>query len=146
MKMAFIPSRIPMLPHAHSIHANHTRAKDSNGGHGEGARCYRKTTFRRTMGARFPVRNGSLRMRLNNNAIATHFVSMFARSRVLLVHFVHALIEARTRSIEGERRFYQSLDAYCRANNLSSVCEDDWKTAAYADRHVRQSTSKGAVS
>jgi len=62
-------------------------------------------------------------------------------SKLHLMNFLKALIESRNCRIEQERRFYQSLDAYCRANNLSPICEDDWKTAAYANRDTRQSQS-----
>jgi hypothetical protein len=39
--------------------------------------------------------------------------------------------QARKRRLEQERAFYRNLNAYCRANNLSTICEDDWKTAAH---------------
>ena len=41
------------------------------------------------------------------------------------------LIEARRRRIAEDKEFYRRLGAYCRANHLSPVCEDDWKTGAY---------------
>jgi hypothetical protein len=60
------------------------------------------------------------------------------RSRALLADWLRRLLEARKRRMEREREFYRSLNAYCRANNLSPICEDDWKVAAYdkSDRSV----------
>jgi thiamine monophosphate synthase len=49
-----------------------------------------------------------------------------------LASLIHQRIEARKRAIEQEREFYRKLNAYCRDNNLSAICEDDWRTAAYA--------------
>ena len=57
-----------------------------------------------------------------------HVVNTFAKSKALLTRYVRGLMEARKRRIEHEREFYRNLKAYCRANNLSPVCEDDWKT------------------
>jgi hypothetical protein len=49
-----------------------------------------------------------------------------------LAALIHQRIEARKRAIELERAFYRKLNAYCHANNLSALCEDDWRTAAYS--------------
>jgi hypothetical protein len=48
-----------------------------------------------------------------------------------LASCVHSLIEARRRRIEEDKKFYRELRAYCRANNISPVCEDDWRTVAH---------------
>ena len=71
-----------------------------------------------------------------------------AKSKALLARSVRGLIEARRRRIEHEREFYRNLKAYCRANNLSPVCEDDWKTAAYdkSDDDLSMTNTKGNVS
>ena len=56
----------------------------------------------------------------------------FTTRETALASFVRERIEVRKRSIEQDKKFYRKLNAYCRANNLSAVCEDDWKTAAYS--------------
>ena len=53
-----------------------------------------------------------------------HFQSMLAAS-------VRQVVEARKRRLEQEQAFYRELNAYCRSHDLSPICEDDWKTAAY---------------
>ena len=61
---------------------------------------------------------------------------------------IHHLMEARRRRIKQDNEFYRSLRAYCRANNLSPVCEDDWKTAAADDTdgdNPSMTHSKGPV-
>jgi len=45
--------------------------------------------------------------------------------------FIRARIWARRRRIEQEREFYRKLAAHCRANDLSPICNDDWKSACY---------------
>ena len=62
-------------------------------------------------------------------AIAALMKSFTTRESAL-ASFVRERIEARKRSIEQDKKFYRKLNAYC--NNLSAVCEDDWKTAAYS--------------
>ena len=71
-----------------------------------------------------------------------------ARSKALLARYVRSLLEARRRRIEHEREFYRNLKAYCRVNNLSPICEDDWKTAAYykSDDNLSMINTKGNVS
>ena len=63
---------------------------------------------------------------------------MVARAMNTLTHFqailastVREIVEARKRKLEQEQAFYRNLSAYCRAHDLSPICEDDWKTAAY---------------
>ena len=53
------------------------------------------------------------------------------KSKALVADWLGHLLIAHRRKTEQERDFYRNLAAYCRANNLSPVCEDDWKTAAY---------------
>lgn len=74
-------------------------------------------------------------------------VTTLAKSNAPLAGYVSRLIEARRRRIAHEREFYRNLKAYCRANNLSPVCEDDWKTAAYDnnDDNLSVTHSKGNV-
>jgi lipoate synthase len=67
-------------------------------------------------------------MGFNIEAMAAHAVNTFAKGQARLASYIRRLIEARRRRIEQDREFYQKLKAYCRNNNLSSVCEDDWKT------------------
>jgi hypothetical protein len=59
-------------------------------------------------------------------------MNTIAKTTSLFARCIRDLVEARKRRAEQDREFYRNLNAYCRANNLSSVCEDDWKTAAYA--------------
>ena len=75
-------------------------------------------------------------------------MSAIADSRERLERHVGRVLAERRRRIDDEREFYANLQAYCRANNLSSVCEDDWKSAAYAGRdgHHPTISSKGHVS
>jgi hypothetical protein len=67
-------------------------------------------------------------MALDTETMATRLADASAKSKALLASYIRRLVEARRRRIEQDREFYQKLKAYCRANNLSSVCEDDWKT------------------
>jgi hypothetical protein len=69
------------------------------------------------------------------------------KSKALLAGWLRRLLEARKHRIEREREFYRNLSAYCRANNLSPICEDDWKVAAYdkIDDNASVITSKGHV-
>jgi hypothetical protein len=53
------------------------------------------------------------------------------RSRTLFAGWLKCLLDAHRRRTEQETDFYRNLATYCRANNVSPVCEDDWKTAAY---------------
>ena len=63
--------------------------------------------------------------------MTTPFMVTLTKSKALLAGWLRRLLEARKRGIEQEREFYRNLNAYCRANNLSSICEDDWKTTAH---------------
>lgn len=67
-------------------------------------------------------------MGFKTETMAERVANSFARSKALLASYIRRLIEARRRRIEHEREFYQKFKAYCRANNLTCVCEDDWKT------------------
>jgi hypothetical protein len=60
-----------------------------------------------------------------------HVMATLAKSKTLLAGWLRALLEAHRRRIKQEQDFYRNLAAYCRDNDLSPVCEDDWKTAAY---------------
>jgi hypothetical protein len=63
--------------------------------------------------------------------MATPFIGTLTKSKALLAGWLRRLLEAREHRIEQEREFYSNLGAYCPANNLSPICEDDWKSAAY---------------
>lgn len=56
---------------------------------------------------------------------------MFTACKTQLARYLHRLVEARRLKVEHEQAFYRNLIAYWRANNLSPICEEDWKTAAY---------------
>ena len=71
-------------------------------------------------------------MRPQFETIVTGLADMLRTSKLQLASYIHGRIDARRRRIAHERDFYRKLTACCRANNLSYVCEDDWKTAAYA--------------
>jgi hypothetical protein len=79
--------------------------------------------------------------------MATSFMVTLTKSKALLAGWPRRLLEARRHRIEREREFYRNLNAYCRANNLSPICEDDWKVAAYdkAGNKASVITSKGHV-
>jgi hypothetical protein len=92
--------------------------------------------------------NGATLMGIGTKTIVARLANNFAKNKALLAHYVRGLVEARTRRLEHERTFYRNLKAYCRANNLSPICEDDWKTAA-DDRNDNNPSiiqSKGNVS
>jgi hypothetical protein len=75
-----------------------------------------------------------------------HLVKTVANGPGLLTYYVRSLKEARARRIEQERVFYRNLSAYCRANNLTPICHDDWKIAAYDTNDNNLSmNSKGDV-
>jgi hypothetical protein len=71
-------------------------------------------------------------MNRNKPSSIARLVGALRSYRATLVALVHERIEARTRRIEQDKEFYRKLADYCRANNLSPICEDDWKTAAYS--------------
>ncbi len=71
-------------------------------------------------------------MKLNAHTSIARVVETLRSFRTGISSFVRARMLARQRRIEQEKEFYRKLEAYCRANNLSPICEDDWKTAAYA--------------
>jgi hypothetical protein len=60
-----------------------------------------------------------------------HVMVTLTKSKSLLAGWLRRLLEAHRRRIKQEQDFYRNLAAYCRDNDLSPVCEDDWKTAAY---------------
>jgi hypothetical protein len=87
-------------------------------------------------------------MSLATNKMVVRVASTIANSKTRFGRSVRDLIEARRRRIEHERKFYRELRAYCRTNNLSPICEDDWRLAA-ADRDDNDHSmidSKGDVS
>ena len=69
------------------------------------------------------------------------------KNKALVAHWLGRLLIAHRRKTERERDFYRNLAAYCRANNLSPVCEDDWKTVAYINNGdgAAKINSKGDV-
>jgi hypothetical protein len=79
--------------------------------------------------------------------MATHFMDTLNTSKALLADWLRRLLAARQSRIEHEKQFYRDLRAYCRTNNLSLICEDDWKSAAYGrDDDVSEISCKGQVS
>lgn len=70
-------------------------------------------------------------MKLDVNTIAALAKKLTTR-KLALASFVRQRIEARKRASARDKEFYRKLNAYCRANNLSPICEDDWKTSAYS--------------
>jgi hypothetical protein len=75
-------------------------------------------------------------MRLEPRTAVAKFVTAVARSKTTLAAIVRNNIEARERRIEHDEKFYRELGAYCRANNLPPVCEDDWRLgSARQDDH-----------
>ena len=68
-------------------------------------------------------------MGFNAKTLVARVVNICATAKSPLACRVRGLVEARRRRAAQDREFYRNLDAYCRANNLSPVCEDDWKTA-----------------
>jgi hypothetical protein len=92
--------------------------------------------------------DGATLMRIDAKTIVARFANTFAKNKALFAHYVRGLVEARKRRLEHERKFYRNLKAYCRANNLSPICEDDWKTAAddRNDDKLSMIHSKGNVS
>ena len=71
-------------------------------------------------------------MKFDVNTTLAALVKNFTTHKSALASLIRERIEARKRSIEQEKEFYRKLNAYCRANNLSAICEDDWRTAAYS--------------
>jgi hypothetical protein len=57
---------------------------------------------------------------------------MLSSCSTMLGSWLRAHMQARRRRIEHEKEFYRQLAVFCRANNLPSLCEDDWKSAQYA--------------
>ena len=91
-------------------------------GGARGARGDRLKAFRGTSAPLTPA---------GASAIATLFMIPLTKSKALLAGWLRRLLDAHRRKTEQERDFYRSLAACCRANNVSPLCEDDWKTAAY---------------
>ena len=87
-------------------------------------------------------------MGLDAETVVARLANTFAKNKALLAHYVRGIVEARRQRLEHEKEFYRNLKAYCRANNLSPICGDDWKTAAYAkaDDNLSNIHSKGTVS
>jgi hypothetical protein len=87
-------------------------------------------------------------MGLAANRTVVQVTNTFADCMALLARCVRGLIEMRRRRVAHDEQFYRELRVYCRANNVSPICEDDWRTAA-ADRGDHNHTmrnSKGDVS
>lgn len=63
-----------------------------------------------------------------NAEIVAHSVKAFTKITARFAGSLRRRIAARRRRIEHDAEFYRTLNAYCRANNLPPVCEDDWRT------------------
>jgi hypothetical protein len=86
-------------------------------------------------------------MRLTSKIALAQLANGLAAGKALVGCQMQRLVEGRKRRLAHEREFYRNLKAYCRANNLAFVCEDDWKTAAYErdDDSRPANHSKGSV-
>jgi hypothetical protein len=69
-------------------------------------------------------------MHVEARTLAAAAAGAFTKVKTLLASSVRGLVDARARRREEEREFYRKLRAYCRANRVSPMCEDDWKTRA----------------
>ena len=87
-------------------------------------------------------------MGFKTETMVANVTSIFAKCKTLFARSARNLLEVRRQRRKHEREFYRNLKAYCRANNLSPICEDDWKTAACDKIDDNDSTihSKGNVS
>jgi len=65
------------------------------------------------------------------------------KGKTLFSDWLARLLQGRKRKNEQEREFYRRLGAYCRANNLSPLCEDDWKSAAYIEVNDHRINAEG---
>jgi hypothetical protein len=101
-----------------------------------------------TENERAPRTDGTTLMGLHAETMVARLANTFAKNKALLAHYIRGLVEARRQRLEHEREFYRNLKAYCRVNNLSPICEDDWRTAVYdnADNNLSNVHSKGTVS
>lgn len=87
-------------------------------------------------------------MGFSTETMVVQVMRTFTKCKTLLASSARSFLEARRQRLEHERQFYRNLKAYCRANNLSPICEDDWKTAAFdkTDDDNSMIHSKGNVS
>jgi hypothetical protein len=76
----------------------------------------------------------------STETLAAHVMASFVKCKTLLASSARDFFAARRRRLAHEREFYRTLRAYCRAHNVSSMCEDDWKTAAYDNTESLQTT------
>jgi hypothetical protein len=67
-------------------------------------------------------------MRFNERTLVVRALGAWSVAKGSVVSRVRHLAEARRRRREHDQQFYRDLKAYCRAHNVSHVCEDDWKT------------------
>ncbi len=67
-------------------------------------------------------------MRSDEATLANRALSALKATRAGIANGVHHLVEARKHRRKHDEKFYRDLKAYCRAHNVSHVCEDDWKT------------------
>jgi hypothetical protein len=87
-------------------------------------------------------------MGFDAKSIVARLTNSFVKNRALLAHYVRGLVEARRQRLEHERKFFPNLKTFYRANNLSPICKDEWKTADYdkIDDNFSMIHSKGTVS
>jgi hypothetical protein len=82
-------------------------------------------------------------MRGNIPAMIARVANTFARrAGTWFAARLGSLAAERARRIAQDREFYRSFHAYCRANNLNSVCADDWKTMTHCGNRDNGSPSK----
>jgi len=66
-------------------------------------------------------------MDLGAGVVAAKITQAVRKGRALLARHFARLGEARLRRIAHEHEFHRGFEGYCRANNLSPICVEDWK-------------------
>jgi hypothetical protein len=66
-------------------------------------------------------------MDLGVSIVAAKITQAARKGRALLARHFARLGEVRLRRDAHEREFYREFEGYCRANNLSPICVEDWK-------------------
>jgi hypothetical protein len=66
-------------------------------------------------------------MDLGAGVVAAKITQAVGKGRALLARHFARLGEARLRRNAHEHEFHRGFEGYCRANNLSPICVEDWK-------------------
>jgi hypothetical protein len=72
--------------------------------------------------------SGRSQMRSDEGTLANRALSALTATKASIEDGLRNLAEARKAHRKHDEKFYRDLNAFCRANNVSHVCEDDWKT------------------